>query len=726
MKLKFVIPSALVIIAAGILAFGAYSKGRISSDSTSKKEVIADIVGQVLERFHYAPKKIDDSFSQGVFHKYLTLLDGEKKFFFQSDIKYLKKYEYKLDDEIKGSQPLLFYKEADSILNIRMNSVEKLYPKILSEPFNFTKDDSIQLNRSKLEFPENKTERRQVWEKMLKFRTMNKLLDLKQSRSIAVDTASIKSKSDKELEADARKAIQKSYDLYFDRIYSHYNDQERFGDFMNVVAGMMDPHTNYFSPEDRRYFDEQMSGTFFGIGALLTQSDYYVKIQSIVTGGPAWKQGDLKAGDLILKVGQGNEKPVDMTGYTTQDAVKIIRGKKGAVVKLTVKHLDGTIETIAITRGEVKIEATFAHSYVINQGKHKIGFLVLPEFYFNPKGRTGPGSSAYDVKQELIKLKAQDVDGIIFDLRFNGGGSLGDAIDMAGLFIPKGPVVQVRRSDGEKRVLKDHDQDVVYSGPLAILVNEYSASASEILSAAMQDYKRAIIIGSETTFGKGTVQRMIDLSKILSPEQREAFGSLGALKLTIQKFYRISGGSTQLRGVTSDIILPDPYYQTHEKASENALPWDRIKPAEYETWRNPVEVTYLQQKSEQRIDQSKVFARIKKNVAIMKRIDKEKKVPLNIETYKAMQDSNSHALQQVNELDRIEAPLNIINLKSDLAGIHKDSVLSKRNRDMLKAYTTDPYLHEAVNVINDMIVRKPTMEGHKLTKSNAEQSDQVN
>ncbi len=716
MKLKFVIPTFLVIIAAGILAFNAFSKGRIASDSTSKKEVIADIVAQVLEKFHYSPKKIDDSFSEKVFQEYLNLLDGEKKFFFQSDIDYLKKYEYALDDELKGQQPLRFYKDADSILNLRMTTAKELYPEILSKPFDFNTTDSIQLDRSKLDFPQNKAERRQVWKKMLKFRTMNKLLDLKESRSRAVDTASIKSKSDQQLEIEARKAIEKSYDLYFERIYSHYNDEERFSDFMNVVAGLMDPHTNYFSPEDRQYFDEQMSGTFYGIGALLTQSDYYVKIQSIVTGGPAWKQGDLKAGDLILKVGQGDEKPVDMTGYTTQDAVKIIRGKKGTIVKLTVKHLDGTIETIAIERGEVKIEATFARSYVINDGKRKIGFLVLPEFYFNSEGRTGPGSSAYDVKQELLKLKALNVDGIILDLRFNGGGSLGDAIDMAGLFVPKGPVVQVRAGNGDKRVLKDHDPNVVYSGPLAILVNEYSASASEILSAAMQDYKRAIIIGSKTTFGKGTVQRMIDLSALLSADQKATFGPLGALKLTIQKFYRISGGSTQLKGVSSDIVLPDPYYDVSEGASENALPWDRIKPASYELWHNPVDAAYLQQLSKQRLAHSRVFSLIRKNIAIMKRIDKEKKVPLSLVAYKAIQDSNSHALQKVNELDSMEAPLQIVNLKSDLSSINKDSVLAKRNEEMLKAYKTDPYLHEAVNVMNDMIT-KPGMEGHKLTKS---------
>ncbi len=716
MKLKFVIPSVLVIVATGILAFESYSKSHIASDSTNKQQVIADIVGQVLEKFHYSPKKINDDFSKEVFHKYLKDLDSEKKFFFQSDINYLMKYETSIDDEINGTQPLSFYQEADSILNLRMSSAMELYPVLLSQPFNFTANDSIQLDRSKLDYPVDENERKEVWEKMLKYRTMNKVLDLQESRSKAVDTASIKKKDDKALETEARDDIKKTYDLYFKRLQSHFTNEERFSDFMNTVAGCMDPHTNYFSPKDRRYFDEQMSGTFYGIGALLTQSDYNVKIESIVTGGPAWKQGDLKAGDLILKVGQGDQEPIDMTGYTTEDAVKIIRGKKGTVVKLTVKHLDGTIQTIAITRDEVKIEATFAHSYVINNGGHKIGFIVLPEFYFNSQQRTGPGSSAFDVHNEIKKLKAQKVNGIILDLRFNGGGSLGDAIDMAGLFIPKGPIVQVRDGNGNKSVLKDRDPDVAYSGPLAILVNEYSASASEILSAAMQDYKRAVIIGSKTTFGKGTVQRMIQLSDLLSKEQQEAFGSLGALKLTIQKFYRISGGSTQLKGVSSDIVLPDPYYNIGERKSKDALPWDHISKADYITWSNPVNIPYLKKKSDQRLAHSQVFSLINKNINIIKHIDNEKKVPLKLEAYKALQDSNSHALKQVSKLDTMEAPLSLANLKEDLADLNKDSILAKRNRDMLKAYKTDPYLHEAVNVINDMIA-EPDMENHKLTKT---------
>lgn len=715
MKLKIIIPAILVAGAAGVLAFVTLKKeNRISN----KDELIVNMVGQVLEKWHYDPRKIDDSFSTEVFYKYLGDLDGEKKFFLQTDIDYLKKYEKSIDDEIKGAEPLNFISDADSILSIRMKQAEQIYPSVLQHPFNFNGSDSIQLDRDKMAFPADSAARREVWYRMLKYRTLTKLIELQDEKKRAMDTVAIKKESETQLEADAREQVKKIYDLYFDRLRSHFTEKDRFSAFMNDITGTMDPHSNYFSPVDKRYFDEQMSGTFFGIGALLRQDDDKVKIENIVTGGPAWKQGHLKAGDVILKVGQGDNQPVDMTGFTTEDAVKLIRGSKGTVVKLTVKHLDGTVETIAITRGEVKIEDTFARSYLIGSGKDKIGFIVLPEFYFNKSGTTGPGSSAFDVGAEIKKLKSAGVNGIILDLRFNGGGSLGDAIDMAGLFVPKGPVVQVRSRGGDVTVLKSHFPNVAYSGPLAIMVNEYSASASEILSAAMQDYKRAVIIGSPETYGKGTVQRMVDLSDLLPKSQQDAFGPLGALKLTIQKFYRISGGSTQLKGVSSDVVLPDPYYDIAERSDSDALAWDRIPKADYSLWSHPVNVGYLRSRSEQRVAGSEAFKLIKANIKAMKRIGDEKKMPLNLAGYKAMEDRNNAELKKVDSAEKLTPPLHISNLAVDMTTIHSDSINAKRNRQLLKAYRTDPYLSEAVKVMDDMIA-SPTLENGKLTKASA-------
>lgn len=721
MKLKIIIPAVLVAGAACVLAFETLKKSTAPSD---KDDLIVNMVGQVLERWHYDPKKIDDSFSIEVFNKYIDGLDGEKKFFLQSDIAYLDQYKNSIDDEIKGQQPLNFLNDADSIFNLRMKQAEKIFPVILSRPFSFDAQDSIQLDRDKLNFPADSAARWEVWYKMLKYRTMTKLIDLQNQQKQAVDTASIKKESEAQLESDARKDVKKIYDLYFDRVSSHFTENERFSNFMNDITQSMDPHSNYFSPTDKRYFDEQMSGTFFGIGALLGQTadGQFVKIMSIVTGGPAWKEGQLKAGDIILKVAQGDQPPIDMTGFTTEDAVKIIRGKKGAVVKLTVKHLDGTIETIAIARDEVKIEDTFARSYMIDNDHHKIGYIVLPEFYFNQNNMTGPGSSAFDVAQLIKNLKAAGAQGIILDLRFNGGGSLGDAIDMGGLFVPAGPIVQVRSRDGDVNVLKSHYPDALWSGPLAVMVNEYSASASEILTAAMQDYKRAIIIGSKQTFGKGTVQRMVDLSDLLPNSQKSIYGPLGALKLTIQKFYRISGGSTQLKGVSSDIVLPDPYYNIAEETDKDALQWDQIQKAGYKVWKDPVNVDYLKKRADVRIDNSEAFKMIDANINLMKRIDSQTIVPLNLKEYVAMQNKDNADLKKVDEVKNIVPPLNISNLKADLPAINKDSIRADRNRELLGAYRTDPYLNQSVMVMDDMI-SGPTMNNPRLTKAKSDTQD---
>lgn len=720
MKLKFVIPAVLIAGAAGVLAFETLKKDHFPSN---KDELIVTLVGQVLKQFHYDPKNIDDSFSVEVYNKYLNDLDAEKKFFLQSDIAYLDRYKTEIDDEIKGTESLDFIHEADSIFDIRMKKAEQIYPAILEKPFDFNVTDSIQLDRGHVGYPKDSAALNAVWYRMMKYRTLLKLLELKDEKKRAVDTAAIKKEDSVALEADARKQVKKIYDLYFDRLQSHFTEKERFSAFMNAITGGMDPHSNYFSPVDKRYFDEQMSGTFFGIGALLRQDVDMVKIENIVTGGPAWKQGQLKAGDVILKVAQGDKEPVDMTGFTTEDAVKLIRGSKGTIVKLTVKHIDGTIETIPISRGEVKIEDTFARSYLINSGGSRIGYVVLPEFYFNQKGTTGPGSSAFDVGQEIKKLKNAGVNGIILDLRFNPGGSLGDAIDMAGLFVPQGPVVQVRSRGGSVNVLKSYAKEVSYSGPLAIMVNEYSASASEILSAAMQDYKRAVIIGSPYTYGKGTVQRMVDLSDLLPKSQQEQFGPLGAIKLTIQKFYRISGGSTQLKGVASDIQLPDPYYDVAERTDKDALAWDDIQKADYNLWSNPVDVNYLKDKNEIRMKNDQVFKMIDSNIEALKKIDKERKVPLNLKQYSAFEDANNAELKKIDEVKKLIQPIRISNLKVDISSINSDSIKSHRNRDLINGYRKDPYLNEAIRVMDDMI-HKPAMQNGKLTKAKEAETQQ--
>jgi carboxyl-terminal processing protease len=713
MKIRFIAAGAVLIgVASLVLAFKTYHK----DDTPNRDKLIVSIVGMILKRGHYHAKPIDDAFSKEVFNKYLNDLDPQKNIFLQSDIDQLKQYQTQIDDEINTDEPLDFLHDANQLYDKRIKEVAAYYPEILSHPFDFNINESIQLDASKMDYPATEQAREERWRKFLKYKTLDQYVELQDLQEKAKkDSAGYKMKPDSTLQSEARADVRKSMDLYFQRLNTTFTNKERFSMFVNDITTTMDPHTEYFPPVDERYFDEQMSGTFYGIGALLEEDNGQIKIASIVTGGPAWKEGELKAGDIILKVGQGDKEPVDLAGYGTEDAVKIIRGDKGTVVKLTVKQTDGTIKAISITRGEVKLDATFAKSYIIKDGTHKIGIINLPEFYARFNDGKG-ASSSEDMKKEVDKLKADNVDGIIIDLRFDGGGSLNDAVNIAGLFIPQGPVVQVRSGDGTIQVLKDDDGVTDYSGPLAVMVNEYSASASEIFTAAMQDYKRAVIIGSPSTYGKGTVQRMLDLDDFYSGDLSAVGGSLGSLKLTIQKFYRITGGSTQLKGVTPDIILPDNYFNVGERTDSDALKWDHIAPADYTPWVNPVNTAYLEQASEARTDTSKVFHLINENIALLKKLENDQEYSLNIVKYREEEKENETAVNRMDELDKMVKKMNVSFLPVDVPYIEADSTRASIYRGLLKSYTDDPYLEETVHVLED-IPDEPAVKPNKLTQN---------
>jgi len=702
--MKVIIPVLLIVISGGVLAFSKLGK---AEDPPGRYEIIMNLVGQILKEGHYKPKPIDDAFSKEVFTKYVKDLDSEKKFFLKSDIEKLSALSTHIDDELQGA-PLECFNAVNSLIKQRVNEATLIYPAILSKPFDFTKDEKVVLDPDKLDFPADEAARQEAWRKVLKYRTLEKLTDLQELRDKEKDKPGAKPKTDAELEAEARAKVKQLYDRYFDRLKNKQNDNDRFSLYVNAITTTMDPHTDFMPPADKRYFEEQMAGKFFGIGAQLREEDGKIKIVSIVTGSPSWKQGKLKANDVILKVAQGDKEPVDITGYAVEDAVKLIRGSKGTTVRLTVKSVDGTIKDIAIVRDEIVLDDTFAKSAIIN-GQHKIGYIYLPEFYADFQDRNG-ARSAVDVAKEIQKLKAEKVEGIILDLRFNGGGSLQDVVQMAGLFIPEGPIVQVRSRGGDKIVLPDRDKNVQYDGPLAIMVNEYSASASEIMAAAMQDYKRAVIIGSASTFGKGTVQRMYNLDDFF-PNKPE-IGALGALKLTVQKFYRANGGSTQLKGVNADIVLPDPYYEVGERKDEDALAWDEIPKANYSTWYDPVNVDVLKRNSAQRVSNSEAFKIMTENINTIKNMDKQEAYSLNLQTFKAEQKSNAAALKKYDAVNDKLKELDITNLKTDLEKMGSDTAKLARNKDWLKFRAKDLYLDEAVNVMNDLIVMSyPKMKG---------------
>ncbi len=713
MKIRIIAAGAVLLgAAAGILAFRA---NHPASDPPGREATIVTLVTNILEKGDYHPKPIDARYSVEVYDKYLKSLDDEKKFFIQPDISYLSRYKNTLQGELLGESSLGFLHDADSIFDIRVNQARKIYPDLLSAPFDFSRPEQIDLDPDHQVYAPDSARLRDVWRKLLKYKTLDVLAGLQdQQAALKKDSAGFREKTLADLETEARQKVKKIYDHYFEHI-GKVGEKERFSMFMDALTHTMDPHTDYFAPVDNRYFDETMSGVFYGIGALLQGTpEGNIKIASIVTGGPAWKEGELKAGDVILKVGQGSQEPVDITGYETNDAVKIIRGDKGTTVSLTVKQPNGALKTIQIVRDVVHIDETFAKSYLIQNDHHKIGFIVLPEFYAD-FDQAGGRHCSQDMLTEISKLNAAGVDGIILDLRFNGGGSLSDAVDIGGLFEPQGPVVQVRSRDGSITVDRNHNGPPVYNGPLIVLVNEYSASASEILAAALQDYGRAVIIGSPATYGKGTVQRKYDLDDFLRGD-KSAFGApLGDLKLTIQKFYRINGGSTQLKGVVPDIILPDPYFGVAERTDMDAMAWDQIAPAQYQPWGHSLNLSYLKARSGERVSASPAFRQMDTDIQLMKRMDSNKVMPLNITAYRSQLEENDAALRKMDNITKEVPALQLSNLPQDMPAIDSDSTAVSLNRMQLQAYRKDMYLDEAVNVIDDMI----GMEGlnGKLSKN---------
>ena len=693
------LPIILVLLITGtFLAFETL--GTNGDNPPTKYEKILKSVGQMLSEAHYSPKDINDDFSKKVFKKYLQELDPNKNIFLLSDLAELSKYETRIDDEIKGA-PVEFFLAGGQLFNKRMEEAAAFYKLILAKPFDFKVNEYIALDEDKIDFSTNDSERKEMWRKRLKYMTLDRFSESIDIREKNKGKDGFVVKTDEELEKDAREKVKRVMDRTFDRYRFKFSDDDKFNIFVNTITSSMDPHTTFFPPVDKRYFDEQMSGRFFGIGASLIYDDGNIKINSLITGSPAWKSGEIQVGDIIVKVGQGKEDPIELTGFVVEDAVKLIRGKKGTDVKLTLKKQDGTLKTITLVRDEIVQDETFARSAIVKNGLTKIGYIFLPEFYAdfdNPNG----SRCAIDVAKEIVKLKEEKVDGIILDLRNNGGGSLYDVVQMVGLFIEEGPIVQVKDRDGKPSVLKDKDRSVLYDGPLAVMVNEFSASASEIFAAAIQDYKRGVVIGSTSTYGKGTVQRNIGLDPTASFLSSNS--ELGTVKLTLQKFYRISGGSTQLRGVYSDIVLPDKYehLKFREKDDPDALPWDEISKAPYASWNGGYNVSELQQLSNQRVEYSQAFKLIKENTEwLAKQNDEE--FPLQIDKFRKEQKTIRTTVKQIDDLMKLENDMDISYLSKEANKYPDDKDKQERYNQWLKTLRKDIYVDQAVKVVNDMV-----------------------
>jgi carboxyl-terminal processing protease len=654
----------------------------------NKDRLLMEVVKYVVEKGHYKKISIDDNLSENLYNSFIKQLDNQKRFFLKSDIREFEKYKYLLDDQIK-EYDLSFFNLVYQRSKIRIEEAKSYYEELVNNKFNFNLNENIDLDFEKKEYARSKSEIKNRWRKQLKFSTLD-IATLKLGDTVSVINDRIYNES--------IAIVKKNTEDYFEFITDLDRD-DWYSNYLNAFLTQLDPHTYYFQPEDKERFDVNISGKFTGIGARLTKTEGNIKVVEIIIGGPVWKDKLLDVGDIIIKVAQENEEPVDIVGMKVDDAIKLIKGPEKSIVSLTVKKLDGSIKEVQITRALVELEELYAKSTLIEEDDIRYGYISLPKFYVdfsNYKNR----NSAEDVKNEIIKLKNNGIEGLILDLRNNGGGSLQSVVDMTGLFIEKGPIVQVKSIGNRKQVLYDRNSEIVWDGPLVVLINEMSASASEILAAALQDYERAVILGSKKTFGKGTVQNVIDLNKFISNSDFD----LGALKITTDKFYRINGESVQLEGVKSDVIVPDSYMHIFngEKDEENPLAWDKIDPAMYNPWINKGSLDFISSNAQSRVNDNNYLKLISKRADWIEKQQKNKTIPLKFLTYQNYLDENKNKTKEFESLSKYSNDLNFKVLKSEKDYIMSNKeLLSNRNR-WHKNLTKDIYIREGVNILKQL------------------------
>jgi carboxyl-terminal processing protease len=697
--LKMVFRSSVLIAALCGLYF--FNQPKTKDVGNDKEALILQGLMQTIEYVHYAPKKVDDELSKHIYKTYLDRLDGYKRYFTQKDLDQLKKYELNIDDQINGLT-FEFFNASLPMLDEGMKKAEMYFNEAINAPVNFNKGDMYETDPDKMTFAKNDSDLKDKWKQIIQWEVTTKWVQNIESQKEKGNKEG--NKTDEELKADAIKDVKKRYVDFFERM-KKLRRSDRMEAYLGTIANYFDPHTDYFSPKEKQDFDINMGGKLEGIGARLQTDGDYTKVFNIVVGGPAWKTKKLEDNDIIMKVTQKGQEPVDITGMRVDDVVQLVRGKKGTVVILTVKKKDNSIVDIAIERDEVQLDDSKAKSVILNMpGKvQNIGYINLPKFYSTFED--GGNSCAEDVATEIKKLKAQNVNGIILDLRNNSGGSLNDVVQMSGLFIEEGPIVQVKDRSGRPSLHNDKDDSVLYSGPLVIMVNQYSASASEIIAAAMQDYNRAIIVGSTSTFGKGTVQRFFDLDRGINGYND--LKPLGNVKMTTQKFYRVNGGSTQLKGVIPDIVYPDIYHyiETGEKEYDNPLEWSEIEPVKYSQHVVVLENKQkLVENSKERVSQSKDFNLIMERALKLKEERDQSKYPLKLNSYRAMVDKREEDGKKYENLMKNDiSGLEITNLKDDMPKINMDESNKAKNEEFVKDLRKDIYLEETMYVIRDMI-----------------------
>ncbi|MBN3034358.1 MAG: carboxy terminal-processing peptidase [Bacteroidales bacterium] len=691
-----IIPVVLALLSIIVLAH----RGNIKEE---RKEILAKVSLFAINSGHYNPGNIDDSFSGKAFNLYMERLDYGKKFLLAGDVEAMRPYENQMDDAFRTAD-FSFFDLTSSLIRDRIGEVEEYFTEILGKPFDYNRQETFEIDPEKTDWAVDREELRERWRQSLKYETISRIYDKLQEQEQAAeksDTVTVLTFA--EIEAKSREELLKRYEDWFHRL-SKQNDDDWLNLYMNSLLNVFDPHTVYFPPKDKENFDIRFSGQLEGIGAQLIQKNAYIEVSRIVPGSPSWKQGELEVGDFILKVAQGDAEPVDVVDMRLDDAVQLIRGPKGTEVSLTIKKLDGTIREISIIRDVVILEETYARSTIIGMPGQSlsIGYIKLPSFYEDFENKQG--RSCYtDVRNELEKLRKEGIDGLIFDLRDNGGGSLEDVVKIVGLFIEQGPVVQVRGKGGFNRILADTDPSIIYKGPLVVMVNAVSASASEIFAAAIQDYRRGIIIGGTKTFGKGTVQNFSDLDRMVN-NKPEGMDDLGSLKLTVQKFYRINGGATQLNGVSPDMVIPDyyNYIDYGERDLDYAMEWDEIASLNFSPWNPPYDLEFILKISETRISGDTLFELIDENGRRLKHIRNETQVPLEYDAYDHLMTTREQESKRMDRIGKDSLGLQIRPLAADLPEINADTSRRARIDAWLGTLHKDIYLKEAFHIMRDV------------------------
>jgi len=731
MKRNYKILLTVVLLSVTLFAFTITPSKSVDPE---KDKMLLELLTFVIEKGHYSPAAIDDNFSKGIYKDYIEALDPSKRFFLQSDMDEFSKYETELDNQLLNKDLTFFNLTYDRLMK-RMEEGKKLYKGILSSPFDYSIDETFNTDYEKAPYAKNAGELKERWRKQIKLSTLSSLTDRqkiqenkeknisdkgivnKNSSTDAIKPGDFidnlrnsekdkkekstdeKPKTFEELEKITRESALKSLDEYFGFMQELTRD-DWFSVYVNSITSRFDPHTNYFPPEEKERFDVSISGKFEGIGARLQKKNDFTEITELISGGPAWRGKQLESGDVIMKVAQGSGEPLDIVGMRLDDVVKKIKGPKGSEVRLTVKKVDGSIKTISLIRDVVEIEETYAKSSVVEKNGLKYGVIYLPKFYINFEDKNGRDAGK-DIAIEVASLKKAGVNGIVLDVRDDGGGSLSTVVDIAGLFIEQGPIVQVKSSGRTKEILYDRDKKIEWDGPLVIMVNSFSASASEILAAAIQDYKRGIIIGSKQTYGKGTVQNVIDLNQFM---RSSTTGDLGALKTTTQKFYRINGGSTQLEGVSSDIVMPDryAYLKMGERDVDNAMPWDKIDAAPFNVWTNNDKFEKAILDSKKRIAQNPQFKLIEENAKWIDERSKENLYSLKIDEFKKSQKAIEETNKKFKPIADYNYNLKFTSLPIESEAMKNDSSLKEKRERWHESLAKDIYVEEALNVLDDL------------------------